>query len=294
MNLIEDKASLIDLIRTTINDLRDLPTLPSMAIEVRKIASDPKSNMANLVEVIEEDMALTSRILRIANSAYYGVPRKIDNLKMALVILGMNEISNMVMTITILRLFSRDDQGRAFDIKSFWRHSAACAELTVGLYQGLAKSVPSSAYIAGLLHDIGKLIMDQHFHEYFMACLGRAEEEQVSMADAELHVIGVDHGHVGSWLTKRWNIPEDICQAVAQHHIRPADYSPHGLAAVIDRANRISHLFENQSVEETIEILTNDQEWNDWFVKGNVGTPQLITQLDERLQKSITMVDILD
>ena len=274
--------------------MRDLPTLPTVAYEVYRLIRDPDSNMGDLVEVIEEDVALSSRVLRIANSAYYGVPRKIDNLKMAMVILGMNEVNNMVTTVSVFSLFPEQPGETFFDLKSFWRHSAACAELTVGLFEGLKMICPSSAYIAGLLHDIGKLVLNQYFREYFVTCMNYAREHQITLAGAEVKLIGVDHGHVGSWLSKRWNIPEEINQAIAQHHVRPADSPPYDLPTVIDWADRLYYMMEGRNIDETVELLNDDHKWKEWHGSRGRPTVDLIKLLYERIDRSLKLIEIID
>jgi len=292
-NGAEDKAAIINRVRQTIQDLRDLPTLPTIALEVRRLISDPKTNMAELVEVIEEDLALTGRILRIANSAYYGVPRKIDNLKMALVILGMTEISNLIMTITVFRLFPDRPGQRSLDLTSFWRRSAICAEITIGLFEQLKTPPPSGAYIAGLLHDLGMLLLDQHFHDLYVKCLESSESDKTTMLEAELKVIGVDHGHIGSWLTKRWNIPEEITLAIAQHHIRPAETNPYSLSVVVSWADKLSYMLDGHSPEEAAKLLAGDQDWHNWFPVKSASTTDVVSRLQARLDRSLTMIQLL-
>jgi putative nucleotidyltransferase with HDIG domain len=288
----DEKARQIDLIRRTIQELRDLPTLPLIAVEVRRLASDPNKGVAQLVEVVEEDVALTSRILRIANSPYYGVPRKISNLKMAMVILGMREIINLVTTISVVRLFP-DRGGHPFDLQTFWKHSAATAELTSGLVEALRIPSSGSAYIAGLLHDIGKLVLSQFFRDQFVQSMNLSQEQKIPLPEAELRVIGVDHGHVGSWLIQRWNIPEEIGQAVAQHHIRPPTAPAHSLPVVIDWADRIEHLFENRTVEEVTAELAGNPHWLSWYGEQRTLLPDLVSRFKVRLDRSIMMMGIL-
>ncbi len=289
-----DKARIIEEIRKTIYEVRDLPTLPTIAHEVCRLIGDPNSSMVDLVEVIEEDVPLSGRVLRIANSAYYGVPRKIDNLKMALVILGMNEINNLVTTISVLNLFPQQSGKTTFDLNAFWRHSAACAELSVGLFEGLGLPCPSSTYIAGLLHDVGKLVLNQYFPEYLLTCINYAEEHHITLAEAELKLIGVDHGHIGSWLSKRWNVPDEITKAIAQHHVRPSDTHPYDLPAVIDQADRLFYVMEGRSTEEAVELLGKDSAWEAWHANRGRSTPELIKLLYERIERSLKLVKIID
>ncbi len=293
LNPENDKTDVISKIQDVLEQVRDLPTLPIVVQEVQYVIHDPKSSMSDLVNVIERDVALSARILRIANSAFYGVPRKVDNLKMALVIIGMDEVNNLVTTVSIMRLFPDGSMNGSFDVSKFWKHCAICAELSVGLYEGLRLPRLSSVYIAGLLHDIGKLLLVQYFNDYFVKCLRLAVKEDLSLAESEVEIIGVDHGHIGSWLTKRWNLPDEINEAIAQHHIRPADSPRFGLATIIDWSDRLYYLMEGHTIDQVVEILQNDSEWKTWKQDFGNPTERLLRRLHYRIARSISMINIL-
>ncbi len=294
LEINEDKSQIIADIRSIVQDVRDLPTLPTVAIEVRRLVDDQTSSISNIVAVVEQDVALTGRILRISNSAYYGIPRKVDNLKMAMVILGVREIVNLVTSVSVLRMFQNQDIKDGFNIKEFWMHCATCAEMTVGLYEGMKLIMPSSAYIAGLLHDVGKMLLFQYFPEYHEACLEYASENKVRMVDAEVKLLGIDHGHIGSWLTKRWNIPEDITAAIAQHHIRPPDSPDNGLPTIVDWADRLFYLMKNRNANETVETLKSSPKWNEWFKDKSISTEKMVELLFKRWERSSELTKLLD
>ncbi len=294
LEINEDKSQIIADIRSIVQDVRDLPTLPTVAIEVRRLVDDQTSSISNIVAVVEQDMALTGRILRISNSAYYGIPRKVDNLKMAMVILGVREIVNLVTSVSVMHMFLQQDLKEDFNIKEFWLHCATCAELTVGLYEGMKLVMPSSAYIAGLLHDIGKMLLFQYFPEYHEACVNYASENKVRIVDAEVKLLGIDHGHVGSWLAKRWNIPEDITEAIAQHHIRPPNSPANGLPAIVDWADRLFYLMKSKKADDTVEALKSSTKWNEWFKDKSISTEKMVEILAKRWERSSELIRLLD
>ena len=285
-----NKAKIITDIRSKLKDVRDLPKLPTLAVETQKIISNSNSSMTDLVAVVEKDMALAGRILRVANSAFYGIPRKIDNLKTAMIVLGMREIARLVTSVSIMGLFEDDSE---FDMKQFWLHGAICGDFTVGLYRGLRLQCPNGAHISGLLHDIGKIILYKYLSEYYTQCKDYMEENDVRMVDAEIELLGIDHGHIGSWLTRKWNIPDEISEAVAQHHIRSSDTPKYSLPVIVDWADRLSYIVLNQSKETVVEILEADQKWIEWRNGKGQSTEGIVNILIELHKRSSQLINFL-
>jgi putative nucleotidyltransferase with HDIG domain len=289
---IPTKVKIINDIRATIQDVRDLPTLPTIAVEVMTIAANRQSSVGDLVSVINVDVGLTGKILRTANSAFYGVPRKIDTLKMALMILGMDEISNLAATASILKLFQKSQLAKGFDISHFWYHSAAVAELTAGLYERLRLPRPSGSYVAGLLHDVGRLIIFQYFNSYH-AQIDELISQGYPNFKAEIAVLGVDHGHVGSWVARRWNLPEDMVNAIAQHHVRAADVQMYSEPAIIDRADQLFYLISNKSSEETIAFLRDSEDWQSWLGARGGTIASFVQDMVHRLERASLLLELL-
>mgnify|MGYP002725755794 CR=1 FL=1 len=288
------KMRRITEIRRAIQEMSNLPTLPNVALEVMRLTQDPKSTITDLVRVVEKDVALASSILRAANSAYYGVPRKIDTMKMAVVILGMNEIINLVMGVSVFKTFSDTGGSDDFDMNLFWQHSAAVGDLSLALYQGFKLQAPSSCYISGLLHDVGKLILFQFFNDLFMEVLEVSKSDGNLTAEAEIEALGVDHGHIGAWLIQRWNLPEDIVSAVAQHHIRASDVEPDSISVFVDWADRLAHLLDENSPDKVCKILNADKEWKNWIPRGDHSINDLIDTFSEKYENSKNILEIVD
>ncbi|MBM3329199.1 MAG: HDOD domain-containing protein [Calditrichaeota bacterium] len=288
-----NKMLVIAEIRKTITEVRDLPTLPGIVVEVMKRVADPHSSAGDIVELIEEDVSLAGKLLRTANSAYYGVPRKIDNLKTAVVIIGIEEVSNLIASASVLRLFPERPDVAHFDSAEFWQHSASVAEIVQGLYAGLRVPKHSGAYVAGLLHDIGKLVLHQYFYRYHLLCAEKANQEGVHIARAEADVIGVDHGHIGGWLAGRWNLPDDIINAIAQHHIRPSDSPRLGLPEMLDWADRIGHLMAAHTNGRVTKMLMADEAFAEIVNARSVNLLKVIEDLRERLERSLQLREIL-
>jgi len=148
--------------------------------------------------------------------------QKVASLKLALAMLGLNEIINIVTSISIVRLFPARGKGRSFDRFKFWRHSFGCATATRMLAEDLKFETDGVDFVAGLLHDIGKLVLDQYFHPKVREVGKLRDKEGIALFDAETRAIGVDHAMLGSWLAAKWELPTSLIESIACHH-RPLD-----------------------------------------------------------------------
>jgi putative nucleotidyltransferase with HDIG domain len=205
-------------IKQQILSIGDLPTLPHVAIEVSRLANSSTSGMSDLVRIIHNDPALTTKVLKIANSAFYGMPKRIESLNMALVVLGMKEINHLVTSICVFKAFPVVPGRPTFDREQFWEHSAGCGEIAKVIAHKLSIRVHGVEFTAGLLHDVGKIILDQYFHDEFLEALDISYSENIPMVDAEERILGVSHTHIGAWLSQMWNLPANLVDAIVYHH----------------------------------------------------------------------------
>ena len=226
------------IIPRKLRELTDLPTIPAVVLEVLAKALDPDSTADELAAIIERDASLTANVLRVANSAYYGFRERVTTVKRALVALGYQTVGNIVLATTAIGAFAPSPRGRDFDTTRFWRHSLACA---IALRETLAcKGVRDVAegYVVGLLHDVGKLLLNLALPEDYASVLSSAAESADPVAAVEKRVIGANHAEVGGWLLERWGIPSVLTETVLHHHAaRPARDMGHPLAL----ANAVCH-----------------------------------------------------
>lgn len=232
--------------------LTNLPTLPEIAARLMAMINDPLVSAADIAGVITQDPSLSSRVLRLANSAFYGMPGKINSIRTAVVLLGFKIISTIVLSITVFDLFPEHRRSRAlFDRKAFWSHSFCCglAARHLGTDERLNTLFdPEELFCAGLLHDIGKIVLEQYHHEEFHAALTVARDRNIPQHQAELERLGFSHADVAEWLTSTWGLPGTIIEALARHHdddlsAQPADsagvchiadWLTYGVGAVVD------------------------------------------------------------
>ena len=205
--------------------------LPEVAQRVIEISHNPNSTSQELADAIKRDQALTSRILKIVNSAYYGFPRNIGNIDRAVVILGFDEIINITQAECMLQSFPASDSSPYFNLKEFWIHSLATAHIARSL-SNLKKGLNSKdAFVMGLMHDFGKMAMNQHFNEVFNHLLEQAAQRQEPLHIVSLEVIDIDHADIGGLIGEEWILPTDLVKAIQFHHnpglVRGDQYEVH-------------------------------------------------------------------
>ena len=217
-----------------------LPTLPTVITQLISLVDNPKTSARNVSQLISTDQALTAKILKLANSAFYGFPREIATVDLAVVVLGFETVKNLCLSVSVLERFSGvDANGGAdgFDRQKFWEHSIACGVGARLLAGKLSYRVPGEAFAAGILHDIGRLILSQYFPVEFAEVLQLMRAEDIYIGHAEERVLGVTHAEVGSWLAERWNLPDQLEQTIAMHHTPGRVSGPAELPSLIHLAD---------------------------------------------------------
>jgi len=209
----------IRIIENTFGRIESLPTLPSMALDVIMLAENPNSSLADIALVIQKGPSMASKILKIANSSFYGYSRKVNNLQSALLILGLREVKNIVLGVSILNLFNKSNKDVGFNHKLFWTHSAGCAQVarSLAFKMGLFEYELES-FTIGLIHDIGKIVIDQFNHDNFIKILDLIHQKNLTFLEAEVQVLGVNHAQIGSWLAQKWLFPLELIEAIEYHH----------------------------------------------------------------------------
>jgi putative nucleotidyltransferase with HDIG domain len=211
-----------------LNAIENLPTLPIVAQQIMKLVASSNSNMAQIAAVVSRDQAIAARVIRLVNSAFYGLQSRVGSVQHAIVVLGLNVVKNLVVGVSVVKLFEDSAQASIFDRQQFWVHTFACARAARLLAERTGRSEPEDYFVAGLLHDIGILVLDQYFHPRFVDVLGLSIRERIEYNEAERRVLGLNHGEVGGVLAQKWRVPDFVTRTVRYHHNperMPADAS---------------------------------------------------------------------
>lgn len=211
-------------IQKVLGKIDKLPTLPFIVSTLNDLIKNPNTSASDIHKVIMKDQALSSRILKLVNSAFYGFSERISSISHAIVILGFNTVKNVALTASVLNMFggSETKEDQVFDRKAFWVHSLGVAGTAKIIASRVRLPSVEDIFVAGLMHDIGKLVLDQFVHEKFQEIVQLVKEQNIHIKEAENQVLdGVNHTQVGAWLATRWKLPTALVQMIGFHH-RPA------------------------------------------------------------------------
>ena len=227
-----------------VNKIEKLPSLPDIYLRLEKEMSSANISLSNIDNIISKDPVITAKVIQLSNSAFFGLPVRITDINRAVNYLGINIIKNLVLTINLFRLLDTNNPNTKF-YTQIWNHSNKVAEIVrkICVLEGYPKAIKDDAFLAGLLHDIGKLILIDEFDDYFKNVLEIMESEQIPFHEAEKKLLHADHTELGAYLLGIWGLPDSIVEAVALHHNNDfafdlANPSP---ALIIKTANEIAN-----------------------------------------------------
>ncbi|MCR4399772.1 MAG: HDOD domain-containing protein [Syntrophomonadaceae bacterium] len=199
--------------------VEEIPALPQVLLRVMKVSEDPNSTAQDMHNVITQDQGLTARVLRLANSAFYGFPRRINTVTEATVLLGFRTIRSIALAASVSDLLGREVAGYALAPGELWRHSQASAIAARHLARTLKHPNPEVAYTAALLHDIGKVVLNRYLQAAYHQVLETVTGSGLSFSEAEERVLGFTHAQVGARVADKWNLPPELVEAIACHHL---------------------------------------------------------------------------
>jgi putative nucleotidyltransferase with HDIG domain len=196
----------------------DLPTLPRTVLRITEMVNDPRASARDLARIITDDQVLTARLLKLVNSSFYGFPQRVSTVTGAIVLIGFDAIRNLLLTTSVFDLFpSRTSRDRRHQ-ESLWDHSLGCAIGAKAIGEVLRYEKLEELFVAGLLHDIGKIVAMTLLPEAFARITQRAIQDRLLIATAEAEVLGCTHADIGRLLAQRWNLPAKLITLIEHHH----------------------------------------------------------------------------
>lgn len=280
-----------------LESLTQIPTIPYVITQVLNAVDDDNLSASALASIIEKDPALTMRVLTVANSSFYGFSRRISTIDLAIVIMGLNTIKEIVLSLAIQRFFAKVRKD-LFDIKEFWRYSVFCGAASRVIARKFNYKLAGEAFVSGLIHDIGILILIQYFPQEFEKIRNLQATQMMSFVQAEKEIIDCTHSDIGAWLVKKWKLPEKIENSVILHHLNYNEGKQLLKALETERANekltnqniRISYgdsinSETDENIDEPLAVIVALAEWfagyiglKNWAMEMNNKSPLFMAE----------------
>lgn len=276
------------LILQTVKHLEDLPTLPSVAVEVMDLSRSPDVSIKAISECIHKDPPLAAKVLKMANSVFYRRgSQEIDTLHRAVLLIGLNEIINITTSVSVLSVMGSGKSRGETIRKNFWNHCVATGLIARRIDTKLGMRSQGREFIGGLLHDIGKILLDEYFHEQFIQARDLSLEKHCPMFEAETEILGTTHMEIGHFLAQKWGLPPYIAD-IALHHHHPDQAQFKDISAVVSIADLLARAREISCEGNIVPFVLKDQQG--WHVLKKMGHP--VDRLDiERITFEIEDID---
>ena len=201
-----------------ISQVEQIPTLPVISKRIMELLHDDGQPLSKIGELIEQDLSIATRILKIANSPFYGTLNTVTSINHALAILGLNEVKGILAAISIHNFFPPESDDSIFNREKFWEHSVVCSQVAKLLSRHFSIQDDGSLFLSGLIHDMGKVIFDVFFNKEFTRIVDCVASEKLSFSKAEKKILGVTHYQVAATVLQQWRIPKKIAYQVFYHH----------------------------------------------------------------------------
>jgi len=268
MEIAEDKLKIIQ------EYVDRMPSLSTTVTKVLQVCNTPNTSANDLNRVILLDPVLTARVLKLINSAYYSLPNKITSLARAIIMLGLNTVKNLALSTAVIESFSKKNSFRSLPMDQYWAHSICVGVVAKAIaeQQGVPVAEREEYFVAGILHDLGKIPLNNCFPEEYRDVLALADLDQGSLNMAESTIIGFDHGVVGQLIGQKWQLDKTFVDVLAWHHDPLGAEEEHRrLVAVVALANIFANVFEvgsagdlfpdHVTIMDTLDML--DMKWED-------------------------------
>ena len=217
----------------------ELPALSPAVTQLLRALENPESSAKDVEVILSRDPAMSAKMLRLANSAYYGRPKQVSKISTAAVVLGFNTIKSLALSASVIQSL-HGYGGRVIDQDRFWSHSLACGMAAKILSPRFPELDPEEAFTVGLLHDLGKLLLGHFLGDEFLVCLREMERAQRELFVLEGERLGVTHAEVGAWLARKWTLPDTICEPVEKHHDKDRSGKFTAFTSLVQVANHAS------------------------------------------------------
>jgi len=239
-------------------DKISLPSLPDVVMRINAMIDDPSVGLQEMGALVAQDPAITARVLRLANSGYYGLSQQVTNAEQAATVIGARALRNVAMQVSVLKRYEHLRNIPDFDLDEVWQHSTLTAQVAQALAESCYRRtglIPDDFYACGLLHDVGKVVMLEGLDEEYLECVRHARRTGAAVHASEAELLGYTHVDVGALLAQQWQLPDKIAAAIEHHHGPTAEIVAHPHVAVIAIADQIAYRASSSTFEAASEKL---------------------------------------
>jgi putative nucleotidyltransferase with HDIG domain len=230
-----------------IDTITNMPTLPAIAMQVNRLLQDYDSPLERLVGLLEKDQSLVLRILRLVNSSFFGFQSKVNSVRHAVALLGYNTVRNAVVTVAVIDTLALKKNLNGFEITAFWEHSTQVAVTSRFLAVHTRLAAVEDAFTAGLLHDIGKIVLANYFPDELSRILEAQKTDDLTFLQAEQQLDSCPHALIGSLLAGRWMLPETLVDAIGHHHGGDSRSGSARLSILVRVADSFTHIMNGRA-----------------------------------------------
>ena len=208
---------MIDTLQNYVKNIGKLPTIPAIAHEILNLIGNDTVSINKIEGIVENDPAISSKILSVANSAFFGIRQEVKTLDYAIMLIGFNNVKNIALGISIMTVFGDSHDPGVLDYQKIYNHSVSVGFIAKRLSDELKLGIVDEIFLNGILHDLGYLILSRYFADNYRDVIHKLNNGE-TLLEAEKNVFGFDHADMGAWLAKKWQLPEHIKDTVQYHH----------------------------------------------------------------------------
>lgn len=277
----------------TIQNISSIPTLPSVIERLTRLLQNPKTSAEEVGKAITTDQTLASKVLRLVNSAFYGFPGRISTITHAIVILGFSTVKNVVLTTSILDAFG--NKGKTvdgFDLDKYWLHSIACGAAALSIAKQIGTIDKEECFIAGLIHDIGKLIFCQYLPVEFENTLKHSVANKQMLFKSEHALHNCTHQEIGGFLAEKWNLPLSLQNAVKYHHNPSPAHEHFLLTSIVHSADILVRAMDFGNGGDPYIPSISDKAWKSIGFDG-LNFHSLLENISEEVGKASIFIQMI-
>ncbi len=280
-------------IRKTLENVSTIPTLSMVIEKISRLLSNPQTSAEEIGKAITTDQALAAKVLKLVNSAFYGFPGRISTITHAVVILGFATVKNVVLTASIFDAFSKKTPiSASFDLKKFWLHSIACGAASQCLAKHIGYGEKEECFIAGLIHDVGKIILCNFLPEEFEAVVQNTVRKECLFFESEKEMLHITHEDLGGIVTERWNLPKNLREAVRFHHSPVVNGEFSTIAGIVQAADILVRAMDYGSGGDDKIPQMADAVWSNLGFE-TLNLPDLLEDIDAEVDKAAIFMQLI-